>query len=161
MLSTLITLGCILLIVIAILLSLAAFFFSPGFTTRLRRLRGSDNSPPSGGIAGQGDKRRSSRIAVSPLSVNVTDGCIFCVALLDNISSKGVCLKELPNRLYRDTEILTLFSHDQGQIPLLHVQPRWQSQGSNGKKIGASIINPGAAWESFCASMQEDSGLVS
>jgi hypothetical protein len=95
------------------------------------------------------DKRRYPRINLTETSVQVTDGCLFATALIDNISLCGICLRNLPEQLYRSARQLTIFSSDNPGIPILHIQPKWESTGWEGKTIGASILNTSETWKLF------------
>ncbi|WP_153306656.1 hypothetical protein [Desulfogranum japonicum] len=95
------------------------------------------------------EKRAHERIPLPNTTINVTDGYIFCTALLDNISAYGVCLKNLPDTLYRNSENLTLFSQTGDELPVLHVRPQWERKEHSGKRIGARILNSSEKWLSF------------
>ncbi len=95
------------------------------------------------------EKRAHERIPLPDTTINVTDGYIFCTALLDNISAYGVCLKNLPDTLYKNSENLTLFSHAGGELPVLHVRPQWEQKDRSGKRIGARILNSSEKWLVF------------
>lgn len=95
------------------------------------------------------DKRRYPRINLTDTTVQVTDGCLFATALIDNISLCGICLRNLPEQLYRSARQLTVFSNDNPGIPILHIQPKWESTGWEGKTIGASILNTSETWKLF------------
>lgn len=95
------------------------------------------------------DKRRHSRICLADTTVKVTDGCLFATALIDNISPRGICLRNLPEQLYRSAGQLTVFSSDNPGIPILHIQPRWENTGWGGKTIGTAILNASGTWRLF------------
>lgn len=95
------------------------------------------------------DKRRYPRVNLAETRVQVTDGCLFATALIDNISLCGICLRNLPEQLYRSARQLTVYSSDNPGIPILHIQPQWQTTGWDGKTIGASILNNSETWRLF------------
>ncbi len=95
------------------------------------------------------DKRRHPRIQLADTTVQVTDGCLCATALIENISPCGICLRNLPEQLYRSAGNLTVFSSDNPGIPVLHVQPRWENTGWDGKTIGAAILNATDTWKLF------------
>jgi hypothetical protein len=104
------------------------------------------------------EKRRHPRIPLHNTTVHVTDGCLSATARIDNISPSGICLCNLPEQLYRSTNRLTVFSKDNPGLPVLHIQPCWQTTGWGGKTIGAAILNATDAWRLFfvhAASRQE------
>lgn len=95
------------------------------------------------------DKRQHPRINLTETTVQVTDGCLFATALIDNISLCGICLRNLPEQLYRSARQLTVYSSDNPGIPILHIQPKWETTGWDGKTIGASILNTSEPWSLF------------
>ena len=95
------------------------------------------------------DNRSHPRIPVKATSVQVTDGCLCATAKIDNISPLGICLRNLPEPLYRDAKSLTVFSSDNPGLPILHIKPRWERTDWEGKTIGAVIINAPEAWQLF------------
>jgi hypothetical protein len=95
------------------------------------------------------DKRLNPRIHLADTTVHVTDGCLFATALIDNISLCGICLCNLPEQLYQSARQLTVFSNDNPGIPILHIQPKWEDTGWNGKTIGARILNTSETWRLF------------
>jgi len=95
------------------------------------------------------DQRRHPRIPLADTTVQVTDGCLFATALIENISPCGICLRNLPEQLYRSAGQLTVFSSDNPGIPILHIQPRWENTNWSGKTIGAAILNASETWKLF------------
>jgi len=95
------------------------------------------------------DKRQNHRVPLVDTTVHVTDGCLFATALIDNISLCGICLCNLPEQLYRSARELTVFSSDNPGMPILHIQPKWENTGWDGKTIGATILNSSETWRLF------------
>lgn len=95
------------------------------------------------------DLRSQPRVSLNNTSVYVTDGCLFAAARIENISPNGICLCNLPEQLYRNQGPLTVFSSDNPGIPVLHIEPRWETTGWAGKTIGAAILNVSDAWRLF------------
>ena len=95
------------------------------------------------------EKRLHPRIPLKNTRVHVTDGCLFATAAIDNISASGICLRNLPEQLYHSSNQLTVFSSDNPGIPVLHIAPRWQRTGWNGKTIGAQVLNISETWQLF------------
>lgn len=95
------------------------------------------------------EQRRHPRVPLQDVIVQVTDGCLFATAVLDNISPGGLCLNNLPEQLYNHGSALTVYSTSNPGLPVLHIQPRWQKSGWNGKTIGAAILNATDAWRLF------------
>ncbi len=96
------------------------------------------------------DKRRHPRIKIASTTISVTDGCIFSTAVVENISEFGICLKDLPEPLYKNADILTIFSNDDKTIPTLRIKPKWErTVERRGKTIGAAIVEISDEWSSF------------
>ena len=112
--------------------------------TFTRKEDGKDDQCPTAA-----DKRQNPRIHLADTTVHVTDGCLFATALIANISLCGICLCNLPEQLYRSARQLTVFSSDNPGIPILHIQPKWEGTGWNGKTIGATILNTSETWKLF------------
>lgn len=105
------------------------------------------------------EKRRHSRLRITAAKVHVTDGCFFATGLIDNISPGGICLCHLPERLYRDSGKLTVFSSDDPGLPILHIEPRWEKTSWDGKTIGAEVLNPSETWPYFSTMPPSDWGM--
>jgi hypothetical protein len=126
-----------------------------GLLTRSTDTLAPDRDQVDHGVSGNdrhltaADQRRYPRINLTETTVQVTDGCLFATALVDNISLCGICLRNLPEQLYRSARQLTVFSNDNPSIPILHIQPKWESTGWDGKTIGASILNTSETWKLF------------
>ncbi|WP_310601320.1 hypothetical protein [Desulfobulbus sp.] len=95
------------------------------------------------------ENRCHPRIPIKATLVRVTDGCLCATAEIDNISPVGICLRNLPEPLYRDAESLTVFSSDNPGLPVLHIKPRWERTDWKGKIIGATIVNVSESWQLF------------
>ena len=119
--------------------------FLPGFNSSRR------DASKSGPHLTAADQRQNPRIHLAGTTVHVTDGCLFATALIENISLCGICLGNLPEQLYRSARQLTVFSSDNPGIPILHIQPKWENIGWDGKTIGATILNTSEAWRLFFA----------
>lgn len=118
--------------------------------TRFARLGAECNGDGSAGAAlPEEEKRRHPRIGLTATSVHVTDGCLCATADLANISPAGICLCKLPEQLYRSASRLTIYSSDNPGLPVLHIEPRWERTGWNGKTIGAAIVNAPRTWRLF------------
>lgn len=113
---------------------------------RRQRQKHSHQAPAEPGAS---EKRRHPRIPLKNTQVHVTDGCLFATAAIDNISANGICLRNLPEQLYRSSNQLTVFSSDNPGLPVLHIAPRWQRTGWNGKTIGAQVLNISETWQLF------------
>lgn len=126
---------------------------SPALRKLLRTIRGLFRRPtvPAAAIdlPTGSDNRRHPRVNLAETRVQVTDGCLVATALIDNISLRGICLGHLPEQLYRSARQLTVYSSDNPGLPILHIQPQWQTTGWEGKTIGASILNSSETWRLF------------
>lgn len=98
------------------------------------------------------DKRQHARINLEDTTVNVSDGCIFCTALVENVSTVGICLSKLPEPLYKTAEALTIFSSSNDKMPTIRIEPRWVKKRQQGKTLGATIVDVSEEWTSFLGS---------
>jgi hypothetical protein len=101
------------------------------------------------GIPVPREQRQHPRISLVGVQVHVTDGCLFANALIDNISAGGLCLRNLPEQLYRGSGQLTVFSSDDPGFPVVQIEPRWESITWAGKTIGATVVNNPITWKCF------------
>lgn len=113
-----------------------------------------DTTATDTGMPGQyrtrsAEQRCHPRVPLQDVTVQVTDGCLFATAVLENISPSGLCLNNLPEQLYNHGGALTVYSSNNPGLPVLQIQPRWQQSGWNGKTIGAAILNATDAWRLF------------
>ncbi len=95
------------------------------------------------------DQRQHPRIRLVGATVQVTDGCFCTTALIDNVSSRGVCLSCLPEQLFRNADRLTIFSTSNPSMPTLQLAPRWQTVGWKGRTIGAAVVDAPETWRFF------------
>ena len=96
------------------------------------------------------DKRRSTRFDITPVRVKVTDGNHFHAATINNISTLGIGLKNLPKKIFDKADRLTVIINDKKQNHhTLYVQPVWTTRGSSGLKLGARVETASSKWSDF------------
>lgn len=95
------------------------------------------------------DRRLNLRINMEHMPVYVTDGCFLTPAMITNISPSGICLCNLPEHIFWRTEHLFVYSSSNHTIPVLHVLPVWELITTEGKMIGAMILNTSKSWHIF------------
>lgn len=102
------------------------------------------------------DRRLNLRIVMEHMPVYVTDGCFLTPALITNISSSGICLCNLPEHIFWRTEHLFVYSSSNHTIPVLHILPVWELINTEGKVIGARILNTSRSWHIFYTNALEN-----
>jgi len=115
----------------------------------LFRAPGDNNGNKGVGTLMGREQRRHPRISLTGVPVHVTDGCLFANALIGNISASGLCLRNLPDQLYRGAGRLTVFSSDDPGMPVVQIEPRWQSITWGGKTIGAAVVDNPNTWKCY------------
>lgn len=96
------------------------------------------------------NRRQNSRFDTAPLTVQVSDGRRSAQATISNISHCGLCLKNLPEKILKTAEKLTVTLTEQGaELRTLRVQPIWVHAGDTGLVIGSAVQQPTAQWREF------------
>lgn len=96
------------------------------------------------------EKRRQTRVQVECPKAVVALQMKCCKTHVSNISSKGICLSNVPRKVIKEanTKFRVIFRSREREYKML-VQPKWSKFGDNGYKIGAEILSIPAGWESF------------
>jgi len=106
------------------------------------------------------NKRRDPRLNISPIAVKVTDGDHFHTATIKNISRIGICLKNLPEKLFNKADRLTvIIKEKEKNHHTLRVQPVWATTGASGQKIGARIETASSEWLHFIKQCRQNMTL--
>jgi hypothetical protein len=96
------------------------------------------------------EKRQQARVQIeAPKAVVVCQ--VKCYKThVSNISSKGICLSNLPQKMINEgsDKFRVIFRSREREYKML-VQPRWSKWGDNGFKVGAEILTIPAGWEGF------------
>lgn len=96
------------------------------------------------------NRRQDSRFNTAPLTVQVSDGRRSAQATISNISHCGLCLKNLPEKILKTAEKLTVTLTEQGAgLRTLRVQPIWVQADDTGLVIGSTVHQPTAPWQEF------------
>ena len=100
------------------------------------------------------DKRKSPRIAVRSLSVDINDGVGFFQGLVANVSWKGICMTDLSKRVNSDAQRLTVVISGNNENFRMLVRPKWCLYGSVGKTVGAEIVNVPVGWKEMIMNLE-------
>jgi hypothetical protein len=96
------------------------------------------------------DKRHQTRVQIEAPKAVVACQIKCCTTHVSNISSKGICLSNLPQKMIKEgsNKFRVIFRSREREYAMF-VQPRWSKLGDNGFKIGAEILTIPAGWEGF------------
>lgn len=87
------------------------------------------------------ERRKHSRVEIDGTSVQVACSGVYCTAMVENISSLGICLKNLPQALLNEAKKLKVIINTQAGNFEMHVKPKWEKSYKSGYKIGADIVS--------------------
>jgi hypothetical protein len=96
------------------------------------------------------EKRHQTRVQIEAPKAVVACQIKCCTTHVSNISSKGICLSNLPQKMIKEgsNKFRVIFRSREREYAMF-VQPRWSKLGDNGFKIGAEILTIPAGWEGF------------
>ncbi len=101
------------------------------------------------------ERRRGLRVHLLHAPVQVTDGCFFAPARLENISPSGVCLGNLPEQTCWRSGQLIVYSSTNPAMPVIQVEIVWEQSRQGDRIAGASILNMSRTWLMFFANAME------
>ncbi|WP_163339305.1 hypothetical protein [Desulfopila sp. IMCC35008] len=96
------------------------------------------------------EKRKTSRINVKNLRVDISDGLGTCSGLVENVSRMGLCIKNVPDSLSISNALLSIVVRDQETSYRVVARPRWEKWHPSGvKTIGAELASYPKNWNAF------------
>lgn len=96
------------------------------------------------------EKRKTDRINVKNLRVDISDGLGTCSGLVENVSRMGLCIKNVPESLSISNALLSVVVRDQGASYRIVARPRWEKWHPSGvKTIGAELASYPKNWNTF------------
>jgi hypothetical protein len=96
------------------------------------------------------NRRRHSRFIPAPVVVSVSNGRQSYPATLHNISRLGLCLQQMPEKLFQKTNRLTVLLKQHGrQAHTVQVRPVWAATDDAGQRIGVKIETTTRSWLNF------------
>ena len=95
------------------------------------------------------EKRKHLRIGMDNLSVDVNDGVGLFQGTVSDISRFGVRLSDLPKRLNGSVKKMTIVVSGKKHHFKMMVKPRWYSDDSGRKTVGAEILHTSWEWTEF------------
>ena len=96
------------------------------------------------------ENRKQLRVGIKGPKANVARQLNCCQSYVANISSKGICLNNLPQKMFKEAndKFKVIFRSREREYAMF-VQPKWSKFGSNGYSVGAEILTVPAGWENF------------
>lgn len=99
------------------------------------------------------DTRKHERVAVEGIRADISDGRYSYTGLITNISTLGLCLKDVPEKLSASKSLLSIVVRGKSEEYRIVARPRWeQAQTNRGKTIGAEIASSPHSWGDFVLS---------
>ena len=95
------------------------------------------------------EKRIGKRVNMADIRVDVSDGFNQLTGLACNISKMGICIKGLPEKVFKQAEQLAVIVENKGEQFSLEVTPRWEIIKESSKRIGAKIESAPVGWLEF------------
>jgi hypothetical protein len=96
------------------------------------------------------NKRKQLRVGIKGPKAKVAKQLNCCKSYVANISSKGICFNNLPQKMFQEAndKFKVIFRSREREYAMF-VQPKWRKNGNNGYMIGAEILTVPAGWENF------------
>lgn len=99
------------------------------------------------------DIRQHQRIEVDGIRADISDGKSSYSGLITNISTLGLCIKNVPDTLSTSRSFLSIIVRGSKEEYRIVARPRWeQAQNNIGKTIGAEIASSPNSWSDFILS---------
>ncbi len=98
------------------------------------------------------DRRQYQRIRLDggKACVDEYKGC--CKAFVANISEQGICLKNIPRKMFLESGSFRLVFRTPQKDYFLMAKPRWKKMNGNRYMIGAELIKVPAGWKELNSS---------
>jgi len=108
------------------------------------------------------NKRRTPRIQVPNLVVDVSDGISFFSGTASDVSRYGILLNDIPKKINEQAASLSITNSVNGIIfKKMKGIPTWVSENKFRKKIGVHIPAPTSSWIAFVKNFEtEDSDVL-
>lgn len=86
------------------------------------------------------ERRKHSRVDIGGAPAQVAGAGVCYTAMVENISSLGICLKNLPKALLSEAKKLKVIVNTQAGNFEMFVSPKWEKSYKSGYKVGADIV---------------------
>ncbi len=106
------------------------------------------------GVQFKNDIRQLERIEVEGIRADISDGISSYSGLITNISTLGLCLKDVPANMSTSRSFLSVVIRGKSEEYRIVARPRWEQIQSNmGKTVGAEIASSPNSWNDFVLSL--------
>lgn len=98
-------------------------------------------------------RREFPRVDIKNLRADISDGLASYSGRVTNISSHGLCLRDLPEKLPDSRSLLSVVVQGQIESYRIVARPRWTSvQKNKDKTLGVEIASSPTGWQKFVSS---------
>lgn len=106
------------------------------------------------------ERREGQRLHLRGQKARVARQVKCCQTKVANLSAKGICLQNVPRKLFEDAEgtLKVVFRTRQRDYQMF-VQPRWRNSAADGFVIGAEIIQVPSGWRKFIETLRQQAEL--
>ena len=96
------------------------------------------------------ERRHKTRAQIEGPKAIVARQVKCCQTNISNISSKGICLTNIPQKMFKEAndKFRVIFRSRERDYTML-VQPMWNKLGDNGYVVGAEILTIPVGWATF------------
>lgn len=95
------------------------------------------------------NKRKHHRIVVPNLQAEVASGAEVFSGTINDVSRDGILLNNIPQKLNKPNEILSIIVISSGQKFKMLAMPRWISGSNLKNEMGVEIIDAPLGWVEF------------
>ena len=140
----------LLMIVVPALWSIFIMLYKVIERSRFSDVRGFIDSTPSPNQDGNKERRHKSRIQIEGPKAVVARQVKCCQTDISNISSKGICLTNIPQKIFKEAngKFRVIFRSCERDYTMI-VQPMWEKSGDSGYMVGAEILTIPVGWAAF------------
>lgn len=100
------------------------------------------------------EKRYHQRISAKNLLADVSDGWGFFSGTVEDLSRKGMKLKNVPKRLNDKVKQFSIVISDGGRSFKILARPRWAKKRSISQAVGVEIVKAPLGWTEFVMSLE-------
>ena len=95
------------------------------------------------------DKREHPRFRIADIVAHVSDGNNSCASMPCNISRFGIGIMNLPEKIFDQTERLSVIISGHEKKFKMNLKPKWDSESGSATRLGGVIDNVPAEWLEF------------
>ena len=145
----------VLLIIMPVLFKTGCMFFR--MTTRGQAACEKEPVQPNN-TADQMERRKSPRVKVIGVVAQVRGADDYCTAMVTDVSTFGLCLKNIPQALLDGAKKFKVIVNTHVDNFEMMIYPRWEKVLESGYLVGAEIENAPRGWNEYIAKMDRITG---